>query len=276
MKNLLTIFLSLFLISNLFSQIVYTNYGDGWVIPMNANLAVDVDDNGAVDFYFNQKDGDLGITPIIVQGCFVGEGSNDYTSFGTKAIKVFTGGEYIELFGGTGDYYIENDTISFYTNRVDGGVFAEGWADLEDHYIGFGVLDNPDFDGWMNISIDAASETLIIKEIAYAIDNGAGGGGIHIGQTELTTSTSLLEEGLSQVSISPNPAKDFVNLNFNYSGDKILSISILNSIGQKVQDVTIGQLTTSVEINTANLAQGMYLVRFETEDGAHIEKLSIN
>ncbi len=272
MKNLLLGIFAFFLMSNLFAQIQYTDYGDGWIIPMNANLALDVDEDGLTDFFLNQKEGDLGITTVPFHGCIIGTGYNDLTVFGSLKAKVFSGGENISQFWAS-EYYIEDDDIAAYTKNFQNGVFAEGWTNLDDHYIGFAILAGEFSDGWMKIAVDSEAETLIIKEIAYvpAFD-----GGINIGQTDITTSTALLENGLNNVSISPNPAKDFFNLNFDYTGDKILTISVLNSVGQKVKDLTQSRVNSTREINTANLAQGIYFVRFETEDGAHTEKLSIN
>ena len=52
------------------SNIVHKDFGDGWVIPLNDNVPVVMDEDGNRDFFINRVDGELGFTGIFAIGCF--------------------------------------------------------------------------------------------------------------------------------------------------------------------------------------------------------------
>ena len=64
------------------------------------------------------------------------------------------------------------------------------------------------------------------------------------------------------LSLSPNPAKDILNLNFQ-DFENIQSISIYNMLGQLVQITT----NPSNSINVADLKTGNYIIKLHTEQG---------
>lgn len=91
---------------------------------------------------------------------------------------------------------------------------------------------------------------------------------------DITVSTvpSSIEEGetAETFSIYPNPAQNFVNI----SGISTMkSVKVLNLTGQVVySNVVNGQ---EVQINTGDMAEGMYLIQIETENGTSSQKLII-
>ena len=159
---------------------------------------------------------------------------------------------------------------------VSGG-FADGWVDMEDVYIGFVVIVNGDSQsGWMRIVLDETNETLIIKELAYEDPQPIDSGGILVGDKE-TTAVNNLSEDFGKVTIAPNPANDFFQIDFDYVGKKELSIVIQNGVGQEVYrsaaNFTLGKST--INLSTSNWSTGVYFIRFETTDGVRVEKLNI-
>ena len=273
MKNLITILLATLLVTNLSAQIEHIDYGDGWVIPMNANESLDINDDGIIDFYFNQEEGDLGITALEYQSCLLGTGN--YTSFGSLELKLVNPGELVQLYSPIEAFYIEDQDASVFTTSVENGL-ADGWIDQQDHYIGFALVGTVFKDGWIKLSIDIEGETLTIKEIAYR-NAGNGSPGIQVGQTDdVSTSINQLEGVLNNVSVNPNPASNFINLNFDYSGAKNLSLTVLNNIGQEMNRTALGDNRSgNLELNTSSWAQGIYFIRFETADGSYTKKNSI-
>jgi len=67
----------------------------------------------------------------------------------------------------------------------------------------------------------------------------------------------------SQVNIFPNPAKDVINIHFESILETAVTISLYNSIGQRVLYRQINDQKTSLAIN--NLSSGIYLLTGETE-----------
>jgi Secretion system C-terminal sorting domain/Putative Ig domain len=62
------------------------------------------------------------------------------------------------------------------------------------------------------------------------------------------------------ISIAPNPAKDWISINANQS---ITSVSIFNTLGQKIMD---WQEISNTTIDVAELSSGVYFVSIRLED----------
>jgi len=76
----------------------------------------------------------------------------------------------------------------------------------------------------------------------------------------------------------PNPASEFSILNFNLSKQERVNIDLYNIDGKKVQPLISDNLTPgfySLNIPTANLANGVYLVQMESKSGISNHKLVI-
>jgi len=72
------------------------------------------------------------------------------------------------------------------------------------------------------------------------------------------------------ISIYPNPANDILNIN---SDETIQKLFVYNSLGQIISEVT--PASTLVAIETASLAEGVYIIRIETKTGSTIHRVSI-
>lgn len=275
MKKTLLFVSALLILNSLNAAITYTSYGDGWVIPMDANEPIDIDGNGTEDFYVNGIAGELGFVPIFAVGCFSSPSETAYTSFGARELSRHQAGDLIQL-NSTNFYdFIDDDRGSGYS--VSGG-FADGWADLEDVYIGFVVIvDGGDSQsGWMRIAIDETNQTLIIKEMAYEDAQPIDTGGILVGDTG-TTAVNNLSQDFGKVVVAPNPANDFVQIDFDYQGKEELSIVIQNGVGQEVyrSAANFPNGKSTINLSTQDWTTGIYFIRFETEDGVRVEKLNV-
>ncbi len=70
---------------------------------------------------------------------------------------------------------------------------------------------------------------------------------------------------LNGISLSPNPAKDVLNINNNNSDVKLISYSILNSLGQAVKKGTLEVSNFKTEnITISNLSIGLYALKLTT------------
>ena len=70
---------------------------------------------------------------------------------------------------------------------------------------------------------------------------------------------------LNGISLSPNPAKDILNINNNNSDAKLISYSILNSLGQAVKKGTLEISNFKTEnITISNLSIGLYALKLTT------------
>jgi Secretion system C-terminal sorting domain len=90
---------------------------------------------------------------------------------------------------------------------------------------------------------------------------------------ELTSSvgTNDLSEQLTKIQLAPNPANDVLNVLLTSSKNNTIGVSIVNALGQTVQNtnhssLTIGQ--NQLQIPTADLANGMYFLVLRNDQGA--------
>jgi hypothetical protein len=86
----------------------------------------------------------------------------------------------------------------------------------------------------------------------------------------------ILDE--SALSMYPNPARSYVNVNYTIERDETVSVEIYNLIGNKLQEFNYGYQSAgsySQQLNISNLANGMYLVRIQAGDEQVISKLKV-
>lgn len=279
MKNTLLLLLLSFTFCalNAQTQITYKNFGDGWVIPINSNLEVDLDEDGTSDFYINQYENEIGFSPVFAVGCFSSPSEFSYTSFNARELALLEEGDLVQINEINLFDFIDEDRGSAYS--LDGG-FADGWNDQEDVYLGFVIIisgNSPGVrNGWLKASVDTSNNALIIKELAYTAIETDYKGGILVGDKGQTTSVKMLDN-IEAVTISPNPANERVQLSFDYSGNENLSVTIQNSVGQEVYRNNTGVLVgnTSLNITTSEWANGIYFIRFETATAIRTERLFI-
>ncbi len=73
-------------------------------------------------------------------------------------------------------------------------------------------------------------------------------------------------ENSNVVSVYPNPASDFINLNINDA--KVTRINVLNIIGKKVAQFDVNASTPNpMRIPIDNIAKGIYLLQFADNNG---------
>jgi photosystem II stability/assembly factor-like uncharacterized protein len=74
--------------------------------------------------------------------------------------------------------------------------------------------------------------------------------------------------------ISPNPAKDKINIFINADPDNSWSVRLLNNVGQVVYTKN-GQSNGLVDIDVKGLVNGLYLVEYETLGEKKVEKIMV-
>jgi hypothetical protein len=88
-----------------------------------------------------------------------------------------------------------------------------------------------------------------------------------------TTTNSIIENSNIFIKIYPNPASDYLYIQFEGGNDSpVLTYVIYNTIGQKISE---GRLIDN-KINIENIETGFYYLNIKTEKGAIVQKLIIN
>lgn len=98
-------------------------------------------------------------------------------------------------------------------------------------------------------------------------------------EIEYTTSKSAVEEyeAVSNLSVYPNPANDFVKINFDTDRSNILEISLYSITGQSLYSNILtnfyGNYSNSIDVS--NLAKGVYLLKVRTDKGVSARKVVV-
>ncbi len=97
-------------------------------------------------------------------------------------------------------------------------------------------------------------------------DGGSGGG-----------SNVIESDIVSNLSIFPNPAVEMTNIQLNLNESANVTIEMINALGQIVYTNNLGEVngTQNVEINTADLQEGIYLVNIKVGDDVITKRISV-
>lgn len=289
MKKALLLSFALCVTLNLQAELHYTNYGpNGWHIGINENVVVDIDNDGANDFYVNAWNNELGFVPIFGKGCFSSPSGTATTIFGSRELTIHQPGDILDASINT-FAFIDDDRGSGYSANTN--QLADGWVNGEDRYVAFFIFGSGRF-GWMRVEMDITNQKVIIKEMAYdteyygEVEIGYTGQAATIptmdnkettGDFEAPVANEEIEKNVKELSISPNPAKEKVNINFDYQSTEQLSIVVVNSVGQEVfrssNNIIPGKV--NLEISTSTWNSGIYFIQFQSEKGIKTERLSV-
>ena len=101
----------------------------------------------------------------------------------------------------------------------------------------------------------------------FAIGNQRGAVRFYSLDTNTINTNSIIKNQLPEITLFPNPANDFINLNFNGENYQNVQILITNNLGQIVDNQMINSHDNTERINLPNLPNGIYFCRIQTEKG---------
>ncbi|MCX6351601.1 MAG: Omp28-related outer membrane protein [Bacteroidetes bacterium] len=109
---------------------------------------------------------------------------------------------------------------------------------------------------------------------------GDGGNAMWIDQINLDEASSIANANNDyKFEMYPNPAIGQTAVNFNVKGNKAVTLEVYNMMGQKVATIADGKTLTegnyNLDVNTSNLAQGMYMVTLKVGDQVANQRLSV-
>lgn len=93
-----------------------------------------------------------------------------------------------------------------------------------------------------------------------------------------SSAANIIESNITNVSVSPNPCENFTTFNFNLKNSNETNISIYDLTGKLVDNVINSVITRgsqSVEYNTSNLNNGIYIYKINSDNEDITGKLII-
>ena len=113
----------------------------------------------------------------------------------------------------------------------------------------------------------------------FAVTNGEGGWfgtpqfNIKMDENVMVATENI--EDLNELFLFPNPAKDVLNAQFKNPVNGKLNVVISNVQGQIVNNLVFENIYQQLQLNTANLAGGIYFIQIRTGDEVYTEKVII-
>jgi ABC-type taurine transport system substrate-binding protein len=76
-----------------------------------------------------------------------------------------------------------------------------------------------------------------------------------------------VNQEIAYLKVYPNPAKDFITIEYNTSNDKIQGvIEIIDESGRKVYNKNLGRQFDQIILDTRNFKSGSYIIRLASGD----------
>ncbi|MBK9591873.1 MAG: T9SS type A sorting domain-containing protein [Crocinitomicaceae bacterium] len=140
-----------------------------------------------------------------------------------------------------------------------------------------------DESAWYSVSVTNINSDYYVSNMRFKFEfESDGGNNIYIDDINLyPASMTSIEEDLapSGLSIYPNPVTDFMQVNFTTQVSGDYAISILNTLGQVIGTVYLGELQAGdnqLGYSTAHLPQGVYFLRVESQGNIATQKFVKN
>ena len=245
--------------------------GSGWDTNSSVNidnLAYDFDNDGKVDviggagkIMFNQ--GNNVFSPVTYSGITVG-GVGDLNNDG---FLDFQNGTTIRYAVPNGNNWIKFNLQGVQSNRNGIGARVEiygAWGkQIRDVRSGEGFRHmstiNPHFG--LGTATEITQVVVIWPSgIVDVINNPNINQALSV--VEGSSLLSLTDNSTSKIKLYPNPSSDIITLS-NIENTNVKKVSIISSLGKVVRNVTLSNTSFSV----TDLAEGVYILSIETEDG---------
>ncbi|TVR78527.1 MAG: T9SS C-terminal target domain-containing protein [Chitinophagaceae bacterium] len=81
---------------------------------------------------------------------------------------------------------------------------------------------------------------------------------------------------ISELSVYPNPVKDQININVEFTDFQYVNITLKNNLGQSISNIYEGEVNQgSWSLNMKNLPAGVYFIELKGEEFNHVEKVVV-
>jgi hypothetical protein len=157
----------------------------------------------------------------------------------------------------------KRDTVSYTSQALSGMVMSWSTFTIPLTYMTTATPDSA-------IIVLAASGSTPVNLSYLYVDNLAFSGTV-------TNGVTAINSNIADAAIFPNPASNRITVSYNSASAGPVSINIMDLNGRTVAKHNVAATTgnNSIDINTANLAKGVYAVSISDEHNTQIKKLVI-
>ena len=145
----------------------------------------------------------------------------------------------------------------------------------------FDVLRSADGLNWKTIkTVAAAGNSSLVKYYSATDNTPLTGKNLYRlsiadanGRKALSEIRTVLFSDKLMLSVSPNPVKDVINVNYSNTGNKKVQITLMNSTGAVVKTYTTA--AAQYKIDAAGLTKGVYILKVSSENLNAVQKVVI-
>ncbi|MBK7107813.1 MAG: T9SS type A sorting domain-containing protein [Chitinophagales bacterium] len=253
------------------TEIIYTDIDD---VTLNFGefSVLDIDDNGALDFYFEAYGNTATTAPEwswvklfgYLPTASYGNANNQFVGYVGPALpygSALNEGSAIDSgasFIGTNAY----GNVGFLGSIYSGATYGP-FANQTDKYLGIRFdIDGELHYGWIRMDVSVGPVSVTIKDYAYRLGADEG---IDAGQTEVEVGIPTIDAAKLNVYSFGNT----VNIAVNNLNATSATVKVVNAVGQTVYSNDLNQ--SGMRINLEGAADGVYLVNI-VADGAILNK----
>lgn len=206
-----------------------------------------------------------------------------------------TGYYYLDITNGTGRiitspiWYTRNDALSalpvklnsFAVQKANTGAQLDWSTNQEINSSYFSVERSADGRNWNSIlRVNAAGNSSIVKNYR-AFDNTPLTGINYYrlkqfdvdGKFEYSLVKSISFNSAYSISVSPNPARDFINISASNNRNTVLVIQLADVTGKILRTIQSSQ--SSIKISTAGIVKGLYFIKVNDENTVQTQRVII-
>ena len=109
----------------------------------------------------------------------------------------------------------------------------------------------------------------------FVIGNERGGVRFYSLDTSTTFTNRIIKKEALTINLYPNPTTDFIVLDFEENIYKNITIQIVNTLGQLIQNQSFDTINQTERIELNNLPKGLYYCRVQADKGSWIQSFII-
>ena len=136
-------------------------------------------------------------------------------------------------------------------------------------------------DGGANWESQASGTTADLHSMSFVDENhgwicGEGGLILHTDNGGMVGMHKIAAPGQNVLSVSPNPASDYIHVKYNLNDSERAALSIRNSTGMELERIGLNNYTTrQITIDSRQYPSGIYFIMLQTDDQFEMKKVVV-
>lgn len=139
----------------------------------------------------------------------------------------------------------------------------------------------PNTTDWVTQQVDLSTydgQSSVAVRLKFGMNGTTGANNLYVDNINVDMTTGIQPlNAVSSLRLMPNPAQDYLNVEFSLEQNEDLTVTVVNALGQQVQHVTTQQFvgTQNLTINTSDLPNGVYFLNISSKEATRTERFVV-